>query len=336
MRDSGEGREGEAAPEERGAAVRRSAIALAIAAACSILGVLAGPALASSSPPKPAAHTGEALEVGYDAATLTGSVNPRRSDTYYYFQYGPTDAYGLQTPLAEAGAGDSAMPVRVAVGGLAPLTVYHYRLVAVSAAGTTFGSDRSLKTTKVPLSLQIVSSPNPVAFGAPITVQGTLSGTGNTDRPVVLQANAFPFTAGFVDVGNPELTDASGGFAFVLLSVGAASQYRVLSTTAPEVVSPVVTETVSVLVSARHAPGRRRYRVRISGTVTPAENGMSVTIVRIDHGRQVSAGSAVLHPDGPDHSSYLAAVHRRRGVYRVLANVTGAQSSAYSAPFLVR
>ena len=33
----------------------------------------------------------------YASATLTGSVNPNGSDTSYYFQYGPTRAYGGQT-----------------------------------------------------------------------------------------------------------------------------------------------------------------------------------------------------------------------------------------------
>ncbi len=64
-------------------------------------------------------------------------------------------------------------------------------------------------TTKVPLSLQILSSPDPVLFGGTAIVQGTLSGTGNGNREVVLQADQFPFSAGFQNVGNPELTTAT-------------------------------------------------------------------------------------------------------------------------------
>lgn len=315
----------------------RAAIALVtISSACCLLGVGGGEALAASAPPKPTVHTGGAAEVGYATATLTGSIDPRKSATDYYFQYGPTDAYGAQTPLAEAGAGDATVPVRVAIGGLAPLTIYHYRLVAVSAAGTTLGAGRELKTTKVPLSLQIVSTPDPVAFGGAITIQGTLSGTGNVNREVVLQANAFPFTAGFADIGNPELTSATGSFSFALLGLGVTSQYRVVTTTQPAVVSPVATETVTVIVSASHAPARRRHRVRIYGTVTPAENGMSVRVTRLSHGHEIVVGSATLRPDGPDHSSYRVSVHRRPGFYRVYAAVSGAQSAAYSGSLFVR
>lgn len=296
----------------------------------------AGSAPAGAAPLKPTADTGSASGVGYASATLSGSVDPRKSATYYYFQYGPTDAYGLQTPLSEAGAGSAAVPVRAAIAGLSPLTIYHYRLVAVSAAGTSSGADRSLKTTKVPLSLAIVASPDPVVFGGPVSIQGTLSGTGNANREVVLQSNSFPFTAGFLDVGNPELTSATGGFAFVLLGASITSQFRVVTTTAPAVLSPVVTESVEAMVSAAHVHTRHRHRVRIYGTVTPAENGMSVRIMRLRDGHETVVGGAVLAPDGPDRSSYRAVIHRHRGIYRVYAAIAGAQSPAYSAPLYVR
>ena len=142
----------------------------------------------------------------------TGAVNPNGSDTSYYFQYGLTKAYGSQTAIADAGAGSKALPVRLAISGLQPLTVYHYRLVAVNSAGATIGDDEKLLTTKVPLSLAILASPNPVSFGGTVTVQGTLSGTGNANRAVVLQANAFPFTAGFQnDRQHRADPDAGGG-----------------------------------------------------------------------------------------------------------------------------
>lgn len=303
---------------------------------CAGAGAGAGPAAASPALQKPAADTGAATDLGYASATLTGSVDPHKNATYYYFQYGPTGAYGLQTPLAEAGAGDATLAVKIAITGLSPLTIYHYRLVAVSSAGTTFGAGRSLKTTKVPLSLAIVASPDPVAFGGPVSIQGTLSGTGNVNREVVLQSNVFPFTAGFVDVDNPELTSSTGGFSFVLLSLDLTSQFRVVTTAAPAVVSPTVTESVTVLLSAAHAPARRRHRVRIYGTVTPAENGMSVDIMRLRDGRETVVASATLQPDGPGRSSYRASIRRRKGLYRVYAAVAGAQSAASSAPLFVR
>ena len=37
--------------------------------------------------------------------SLTGTVNPERDDTSYYFQYGVTRSYGSQTAIAAAGSG---------------------------------------------------------------------------------------------------------------------------------------------------------------------------------------------------------------------------------------
>lgn len=304
---------------------------------CAALSGTSAPAVAAVRLAKPAANTGGAVAVGFGTATLRGSVNPHGGATYYYFQYGLTDGYGQQTPLAEAGAGNRAVVVSVPISGLAPLTIYHFRLVAVNGAGTTLGRDRSFKTTKVPLSLQIVSSPDPVSFGGPVSIQGTLSGTGNANREVVLQGNAFPFTVGFVDVGNPELTTSTGSFSFVVLGLQVSSQYRVVTATQRAVISPIVTEAVTVLVSARHAPTKHhRHRVRIYGTVTPVENGMRVGIMRLSDGHETLAGGAVLHADGPGRSAYSAVIRRHRGAYRVLAAITGAQVSAYSPPFLIR
>ena len=59
----------------------------------------------------------------------------------------------------------------------------------MSPGGTTKGGDRTFTTPKVPLSLAIAGAPDPVVFGNPFFVEGTLSGTGASTREIVLQAN---------------------------------------------------------------------------------------------------------------------------------------------------
>jgi hypothetical protein len=291
---------------------------------------------ASAAASLPTVSTGGAREVSYGSAVLTGSVKPNGADASYYFQYGVTRAYGSQTAIADAGAGVHAVKVSLPVTGLQPLTVYHYRLVAVNSAGASIGGDATLLTTKVPLSLQILASPNPVLFGGAITVQGTLSGTGNGNRAVILQASSFPFTAGFQNVGNPELTNASGGFSFPLLGMTLVTQFRVVTSTNPPVLSPVAVEGVAVQIDSHVAATRRRHFARIFGTVTPAENGMQIGILRITHGHGVLVGGALLHPRNPGSSKFSRIVPVRAGVYRVLVRVTsGAQISNYGEPLLI-
>jgi hypothetical protein len=286
---------------------------------------------------RPTVSTGAAQQVSYGSATLTGSVNPNGGETSYYFQYGLTRGYGGQTTIADAGAGTHAVNVSLPVAGLQPLTVYHYRLVAVNSAGATIGADETLLTTKVPLSLQILAAPNPVLFGGTAVVQGTLSGTENGNREVLLQADPFPFTAGFASVGNPELTTATGSFSFPVLDLTQVTQFRVVTTTNPAVLSPVALENAAVLVDAHVGRARRRHFARIYGTVAPAEDNMQVGILRIAHGHGVLVGGTSLRHRNATSSEFSRVVPVKPGVYRVLVRVTnGAQTSNYSEPLFIR
>jgi hypothetical protein len=302
-----------------------AALALALA--------LPGAALAAA----PKATTGGTHNVTYGSASVNGTVNPGGSATSYYFQYGPTHAYGGQSAIGSAGAVDKGVAVSVGLSGLQPLTVYHYRLVAVNASGTSIGKDHTFQTTKVPLSLSILASPNPVPYGAPVTVQGTLSGTGNAGRQVILQGRPFPFTAPFAPIGNPELTTAVGGFSFTLLGAASSMQLQVITTTKPVVASLVATANVAVRVSSHVSRTHRRGYARVHGTVTPAEDGAQVGIMRIIHGHGVLAGGTVLRHHSAASSSFSRVVRVHKGIYRVLIRVVGAgQVSNYGQPLLIK
>jgi len=301
-----------------------------------ILSAALAPAAPAQAASLPAVSTGHAREVSYGSATLTGTLNPHGSDTSYYFQYGLTKAYGGQTAIADAGSGTSSVAVSLPVTGLQPLSVYHYRLVAVNGSGAAIGGDHSLLTTKVPLTLAILSSPDPILYGGTVVVQGTLSGTDNGNREVVLQANSFPYTAGFQNVGNPEVTLANGSFSFVVPGLTQVTQYRVLATASPPVVSPVAVENVAVRVESHVGRTRRRHFARIFGTVTPAEEGMQVGILRITRGHGALVGGTILRHLNATSSQFSRVVPVTAGVYRVLVRVTGgAQVSAYGSPLLI-
>ena len=288
-----------------------------------LLVALALPALAQAAS-RPTVSTGSAKQVSFGSALLTGSVNPNGANTSYYFQYGPTRALGFQSAIADAGGGTRNVKVSIGISGLQPLTMYHYRLVAVNGAGATIGAERSFLTLKVPLSLQILASPNPVLFGGTVVVQGTLSGTGNASRAVTLQANAFPFTAGFQNVGNAQLTTVN-------------TQFRVVTTAKPVVISPVATESVAVRVSSHVGRTRRAHFARFFGTVTPAEDGAEVGILRITRGHGVLVGGTRLRHRNATSSKFSRVVPVRRGVYRVLVRViNGPQVSNYGLPLVIR
>jgi len=100
----------------------------------------------STPPPPPTATTGAAMNVTYDGAALSGSVNPDGLDTTYWFQYGAGTNYGGTTASQDAGSGTNGIAVLSPVSGLAAMGSYHYRIVAVNSSGTAAGEDEVFST----------------------------------------------------------------------------------------------------------------------------------------------------------------------------------------------
>jgi subtilisin family serine protease len=101
---------------------------------------------ALNPPPSRTPTTGAATGVTTTRATLTGSVNPLGTATGFQFQLGHTTAYGSTSPVWSAGSGVGAQAVSATIGGLAPATTYHYRVVWVRGSERAFGADRTFTT----------------------------------------------------------------------------------------------------------------------------------------------------------------------------------------------
>jgi len=316
----------------------RSHLLVVFVMTAAAVALLAGSAW--SAPPRPPiVTTGGVSNVTYSSAILYGYVDARGELTNYYFQYGPTGAYGAQSPLAPAGNGMVSIKVSQAVTGLQSGITYHYRIVASGPGGTVRGADRTFRTPKVPLSVQIAGAPNPVVFGSSFFVEGTLSGTGASTHAVVLQANPFPYIGGFKTVGNPEVTNSTGGFSFPFLGLSENAQLRVVTVGKPVVTSPVVLESVAVRVAFHVRRARRRGFVRLFGTVAPAEVGALVGFQLLRPGRSVNEGGTAVTAGTASVSRFSAVVRlRHRGLYRALIKVSndGAHISNYSEPILIR
>ncbi len=95
----------------------------------------------------PTATTNAATSVAETSVTLNGSTNPGNLSTTYYWQWGPSTAYGNQTSSQNAGSGGSAVNVSQGLSGLTGGTTYHTRLVASNADGTAYGGDVVFTTT---------------------------------------------------------------------------------------------------------------------------------------------------------------------------------------------
>jgi hypothetical protein len=98
---------------------------------------------------KPAVEEEFTENEGRHSVSLWAEINPKNSETTYFFEYGKTEAYGSTSPGGTIPAGILG-GVEVgpeAIAELEPGTTYHYRVVATNAAGTTLGKDETFTTT---------------------------------------------------------------------------------------------------------------------------------------------------------------------------------------------
>ena len=273
----------------------------------------------------PTATTGGAANVTFQTARLNGSVDPNKQAATYYFQYGTTIALGTQTAPAAAGGGDKAVRFSTDIAGLAPTTKYYYRIVAHNDSGTALGKRRSFTTRRQPLGVSLAATPNPVSSkSSATTLAGTLSGTGNAGRKVVLQANPWPYTQGFQNVTNEQVTNAQGAFSFPILSNSVNTQYRVQMPERPAVVSPIVALGVLPIVHTKVNKHRvrRGKRIRFSGSVIPAGAGAQIAFQKKRGSTWVTVGGTIVRAGGR-YSKNLKI--RRGGTYRVWTGVASGQ-----------
>jgi hypothetical protein len=92
----------------------------------------------------PLGYTGAASSVATPNATLTASVYPGGLlDAKYHFEYGAATSYGSYSSEGDAGSGAGMTGASKSVGGIAPETTYHYRIVVWNSEGTDYGSDKT-------------------------------------------------------------------------------------------------------------------------------------------------------------------------------------------------
>jgi DNA-binding beta-propeller fold protein YncE len=137
----------------------------------------------------PDVATGSATEVRATSATLNGTVNPEGIKlSYCRFEYGSETSYGQSAPCVPAAgsipADSNEHAVSAHIVGLAPGSVYHFRLVAANANDASepnAGADATLETLPPP-SIGSVASVNVASASADLTAQIDPNGYDTTYR----------------------------------------------------------------------------------------------------------------------------------------------------------
>jgi hypothetical protein len=250
-------------------------LSVSILASAALILPLASQAARPTRSGHPLVLTGGVAHVRGTTGLLEGSVNPRGFVTTYFFQYGPTVAYGSQTATATLAAGTTTVKVGQTASPLLP--GYHYRLVASNQAGSKPGRDRVFAAHTIRNTFSIPKPTEATVFGSPLVLGGSLSGAGNANRRIQLQASPFPYLTAFAPVGTPIVTNALGRFSFRVPNLSVSTQFRVNTLDPRPLFSAILTEHVAPRVTLKVRSTSHKGLVRLYGTVAPAQVGATVS-----------------------------------------------------------
>lgn len=100
----------------------------------------------------PTCTTNPATNITDSSAKLNGTVNPNGypngSSVIMRFQWGTTTSYGNNTSYQALGNGNTNIVVSDNINGLLSNTEYNFRVVGISASGTTYGNNQTFTTTE--------------------------------------------------------------------------------------------------------------------------------------------------------------------------------------------
>ena len=165
----------------------------------------------SGSPPE--VVTSAASEVTKNSAQLNGTVDPHGKEvTECKFEYGTTVGYGSSMACGSLpGKGEAPVAISAAVSGLSANTVYHFRVLAKTSAGTSHGEDETLTTLMTSVTGETTEPTKPAkAEDEGLKVQAS-EGTG--------KVTIGPYGS---NIGGPPLADSHGKYVQVYHSEGAS------------------------------------------------------------------------------------------------------------------
>jgi phosphodiesterase/alkaline phosphatase D-like protein len=225
-------------------------------------------ALAASSP---TVTTGTHSHVTDTSAVLHGVVNPNGQATTYFFQWGLTTEYGVNSVAHSAGHGTKAVAVSTTASGLIPGTTYHYRLVATNGSGESIGADRTFTTA---------GNPPPIVATGPATQVGkntvTVTGVISPNK----QATTYYFQWG---------TSTSYG-------------QQTLAAAVPAGTAPV---TVSTTITGLEARTIFHYRLVATHGNTAPQPGLDASFMTLPRHRPVPSIKARTTPAHAAHKPFV-------------------------------
>lgn len=120
----------------------------------------------------PEAFTDAVVGLPNGSTSLRGHVYANNSTTTAWFEWGTTKSFGAETTHVNVGAGIGSATLAATISGLTYPGTYYYRTVAQSAAGTSKGITRTIRTVAPPT---VVSLPKLANSASSIMLAGSVN-----------------------------------------------------------------------------------------------------------------------------------------------------------------
>lgn len=183
-------------------------------------------------PGQPTVITLAATSIGTGQATLQGTAKGNGLSATLSFEYGLTTSYGSVAVANPGGIAtdQNTTAVSAALSGLTPTATYHYRLKAVTSAGTSYGQDVMVTPKSGAPSATTLAATAATTFGC--TLQGLVNANSGSSVAVTFQYGTS-ISYGSTVAGTPSPVTGSSDTAVTAaisnISPGTLIHYRVVA-----------------------------------------------------------------------------------------------------------
>jgi Subtilase family len=261
------------------------------------------------------------------AAVVTATVDAGPSGAAIV-EYGTTTGYGRRSPTVALAASTAPRGVRIALGGLAPSTTYHVRVLAATAGGSAVGADTILRTP-APTAPAVRSATIETLGARSAVIDATVDGHGSAGSAWVEYGPA----GGPLAVTSPRTVAAAAAVTLRIPLAGLAPAttygYRVVARNGVGTTrGPAATFVTPASARTGRAQARRGHTALVTAVLAARGQGVSwwfefgtttaygrrTRVVALAGGGRARSLRTVLRGLAPDTTYHLRVVVRTRGV----------------------
>lgn len=203
---------------------------------------------------------------------------------------GTADMYFDNLQMAAAGTG-TLQSISAQLSNLQPNTTYHYRAVAVSGTGTSFGPDQTFTTGSPADTTPPTSTASSPATSATATFSVSYQASDNSGGSGLAEVDLYaqaPGQSGYTEVASTTSGAGSGSFGYTATAGGGSYSFYTIATdnagnvqstpSAPQTTTTLIVTSTTVTAPATDTKGTAIAASSIGSTLSGARSGATGAI----------------------------------------------------------